>query len=108
MQAKRRWNCSISVGNKTKSLGTFLDEAEAARAYDMAAIKEHPAPILNFLADGRYVEGPGWLLSEGARGWLACHSSILLWCTHDTHTKSTQHSLNPNRKQAMKRTARPR
>jgi len=55
VQAKRRWNCSISVGNKTKSLGTYMDEEEAARAYDEAAIKEHyPCPILNFWPDGRY------------------------------------------------------
>jgi hypothetical protein len=54
VKAKRRWNCSISVGNKTKSLGTFLEEEEAARAYDSAARREHyPEPILNFLPDGR-------------------------------------------------------
>ena len=33
-----RWQALISVGDKLRGLGTFADPAEAARAYDAAAI----------------------------------------------------------------------
>lgn len=38
--SKNKWKAQIKVNGKNKNLGRFAEEADAARAYDAAAVKE--------------------------------------------------------------------
>jgi hypothetical protein len=39
--SKGKWRAQIMIGGKRKGLGVFSDEISAAKAYDIAAIKEY-------------------------------------------------------------------
>lgn len=39
--ARSRWGAQIKIGGQTHGLGRYLDETEAARAYDAAAREHH-------------------------------------------------------------------
>jgi hypothetical protein len=41
-KSRKKWRASISANNKRKWLGTFVDEDDAARAYDAAVRKHYP------------------------------------------------------------------
>lgn len=52
-KAAQKWKAAISVNNRTLNLGVFQSEEDAARAYDMAAIKAHGEfARLNFTSHG--------------------------------------------------------
>ena len=41
-KGKKEWQAEIYVDGKSKSLGTFVDEDDAGRAYDAAIRKHYP------------------------------------------------------------------
>jgi len=62
---QRRWRAAIQVGGRSHHLGHFVDEADAARAYDAAAALLHGDATNHRL--GRLAEPPTALALDAAR-----------------------------------------
>lgn len=68
-----RWRAQIYVNGRRHELGSFTSEAEAARAYDLAAIRRASALAQLFTSTTGFAKSAGRLLSAIST-CPVCHS----------------------------------